>query len=500
MDDNIVLKTIDIEKSFGGTRALKKVNFELRRGEILGLIGENGAGKSTLIKIIAGHYKKDGGEILINGKPVEIHSPHDSLKHGIRVISQEFNLMNDMTVGENIALGYYPVKKKGFIDTKEMNRRAVEILGKVGIDIAPSTVVRHLSVAQQQMVEIAKALWVQPNILVMDEPTAALNDQETEHLFQVLRDLRREGVTIILITHRMQEQFALADRITVLRNGELIGTVGVGEVTPDRLVEMMVGRDIGANYTRKKKITPGEVVFEMHQVSAGRQIRDVSLKIRGGEIVSVFGLLGQGQEELSRVMVGDLPVHSGTIRRDGRDIRLRNPADAKKYKIGYVSDDRKKTGLFPEQSTKNNITVSALSYFSRAGFINSVREKNGAVRWVERLKIKCSTPMQKIYTLSGGNQQKAMIARQLVNESRFLILHLPTRGVDVGAKYDIYELMEELCEQGVGILVISLELPEVLGVSDRVYVMRDGEIVGEIDGDEINDANLMHYAIGNIAN
>lgn len=498
MGESIVLRTVDIEKSFGGTYALKKVNFELKKGEILGLIGENGAGKSTLIKIIAGHYRKDSGKIYINGEKAEIHTPHDSLKLGIRVISQEFNLMSDMTVAENIALGYYPKRAGCIVKRAEMNQRAGEILERMGIDIEPGIKLRRLSVAQQQMVEIAKALWKQPYILIMDEPTAALNDQETARLFQVLKNLKKEGVTIVFITHRMQEQFELADRITVLRNGELIATVHTDQVTPDGLVEMMVGRDIGANYTRKHATKPGQKIFEAKNITAGHQIRDVSIHVRSGEIVSVFGLLGQGQEELSSAIIGDLPLQGGGLEREGKPVHLRNPADAKRCKIGYVSDDRKKTGLFPVQSTKNNITVSALNYFSKLGCIVPSQEREGADKWITRLKVKCSSSLQKISTLSGGNQQKVMIARQLANESRFLILHLPTRGVDIGAKYDIYELLEELCAQGVGILIISLELPEVLGLSDRIYIIRDGRIVGELEGAEANDSNLMYHAIGNL--
>lgn len=498
MVESVVLKTVDIEKSFGGTYALRKVNFELRKGEILGLIGENGAGKSTLIKIIAGHYKKDSGEIYINGDKVEIHSPHDSLKQGIRVISQEFNLMSDMTVAENIALGYYPKKAGCIVKKGEMNQRAGEILQRMGIDIEPGMKLRRLSVAQQQMVEIAKALWKQPYILIMDEPTAALNDQETAHLFQVLKNLKQEGVTIVFITHRMQEQFELADRITVLRNGKLIATVNTEDVTPYELVEMMVGRDIGANYKRQKIIKPGEKIFEAKNITAGHQVKNVSIHVRRGEIVSVFGLLGQGQEELSRALIGDLQLQEGCLEVHEKEVHLHNPADAKRCKIGYVSDDRKKTGLFPVQSTKNNITISALSYFSKMGFILPASEKEGANTWITKLKVKCSSSLQKISTLSGGNQQKAMIARQLANESKFLILHLPTRGVDIGAKYDIYELLEVLCEQGVGILIISLELPEVLGLSDRVYIIRDGRIAGELKGAEANDSNLMLHAIGNL--
>lgn len=499
--ENTVLETIDVSKSFGGTKALRGVNFELKKGEILGLIGENGAGKSTLIKIIAGYYTKDAGTIKVDGKVVDISKPMDSLVLGIRVISQEFNLMNDMSVAENICIGDYPRKKgvlSSVVNRKEMNTIAEKILHGLGENISVTRQVKTLSVAEQQIVEIAKSLRKQPKILIMDEPTAALNDQETEHLFNLLKKLRNDGVSIIFITHRLQEQFEIANRVTVLRDGQLIGTINIEDATTDILVEMMVGKNLSAEYV-KETAQSGDVIYEIRDLNVSGKLKNINLKVNKGEIVSVFGLLGQGQTELSRALIGDAKTESGEILIKGEPVVLKSPRDAVKHGIGFVSEDRKKAGLLLLQSTKRNISVASMDFISNAGFIHNEKENSLVSRWVDALRIKCSTPNQIIASLSGGNQQKALIARWLANQSEFIILNLPTRGVDVGAKYDIYKILESLCQSGMGVLVFSLELPEVLGISDRIYVIRDGEIVSEIKNEKgLNSDLIMASAVGSL--
>lgn len=498
---NMVLQATGICKAFGGTKALDHVDFSLEKGEIHGLIGENGAGKSTLIKIISGDYIKDAGEIQIDGQVQSIQKPGDSLALGIRVISQEFNLMSEVTVAENICIGDYPCRDgifKGIIRWKEVNQRAQALLDEIGEPIQATELVRNLSVAEQQTVEIAKALWKEPKILIMDEPTAALNDQETAHLFALLRRLRDKGVSIIFITHRLQEQFELTDRITVLRNGKLIGTILTKDATPEIVTTMMVGKDIAANYERKAS-TAGEVIYEVKNLDIPGKLHDINLKVRRGEIVSIFGLLGQGQDLLSRVLIGDTRVQTGEIWIHGKKVNLRTPRDAVKHKIGFVSEDRKKAGLLLMQTLKRNISIASMGKIANHGIIQPKVEEDIVNTWVKKLRIKCSSSQQPIVSLSGGNQQKALIARWLANDSQFIILNLPTRGVDIGAKYDIYEILESLCDQGVGVLVISLELPEVLGISDRIYIMRDGSLVEEFQNTKaLNSDMIMASAIGKI--
>lgn len=497
--ENIILQTKGICKSFGGTKALKEVDFGLRRGEIHGLIGENGAGKSTLIKIIAGYYVKDQGEIFVDGQRRNIEKPSDSLDLGIRVISQEFNLVNDMSVAENVCIGDYPCYGRGrkwIVNKKLLNERVQALMDEIGEPIRAEAMIKNLSVAEQQTVEIAKALWKEPKILIMDEPTAALNDQETKHLFSLLFRLKEKGVSIIFITHRLQEQFTLTDRITVLRDGCRIGTVLTKDITADELTTMMVGKNINANYARTNSRL-GDLIFEVRGLSVGNTLKDINLKVHKGEIVSVFGLLGQGQDALSRAVIGDMKIDEGEFYICGEKTRLRSPKDAVKHRIGFVSEDRKKAGLLLLQTLKRNISIASMEKISRKGVISSKTEKELVSRWVEKLRIKCSGINQPVASLSGGNQQKALIARWLANESEFIILNLPTRGVDVGAKYDIYRILEELCSTGVGILVFSLELPEVLGISDRIYIMREGQIVGELQNDEmLNSDRIMVYAVG----
>ena len=490
-----VLSTKKINKSFGTAHVLRDVTFDLKHGEVHGLLGENGAGKSTLIKIMAGDYFMDSGEILIDGTPELITKPAESLELGIRVIYQEFNLVKTLSVAENIYIGGIPRSKLGLVDRKEMNRQAEELLAGLGIEVDVREIVGNVSVAEQQLVEIAKALSKQARILIMDEPTAALSDQETSKLFDVVRGLRDKGKSVIFITHRLSEQFELSDRITVLRDGQTVGTVNSKDVDSDTLVRMMVGRDVGSLYPRHLT-TPGEVIFEAKNLRINDRVRDISFQIRKGEIVSFFGLMGAGQNAICKALIGDPPVRSGTMYLNGEELTIKNLREANTKGVGYVSGDRKQEGLLPEMSLTSNITTASFRKLARLRFLTQKKlEEEVTENWIQRMSIRCKDQQQHIGTLSGGNQQKAMIARWLCNDIKLLILNMPTRGVDVGAKVEIYTILEELANAGVAVLVFSLELPEVLGVSDRVYVLCEGDITAEVPIAEADQDALMKHAV-----
>ena len=491
---SVVLAAKDINKTFGTAHVLRDVSFDLRRGEIHGLIGENGAGKSTLIKIMAGDYAMDSGELMFDDKPVVIRSPSDSLALGIRVIYQEFNLAKSLTVAENIFIGDLPRGKGGFVDWKEMNRRAEELLASIGIVVDVRQKVSDVSVAEQQLIEIAKALSEEARVLIMDEPTAALSDQEADKLFEIIRGLRDKGLSVIFITHRLSEQFALSDRVTVLRDGLTVGTVDTSEAYVDLLVHMMVGRELSDLYPRNRA-EPGEVIFEAEGLHVDNRIKDISFNIRRGEIVTFFGLMGAGQEQICKAIIGDTPLKAGKMLLHGEELRVQNLRQANEKGLGYVTNDRKHEGLIPSMSLQGNITLAAIKKLSPLGITRKKAEQEVAGNWVSRMSIRCRNQRQLIASLSGGNQQKAMIARWLSNNIKLLILNMPTRGVDVGAKAEIYGLLEELASEGVAILVFSLELPEVLGISDRIYVLCEGEVIAEVPIEEADQDILMKHAV-----
>jgi ABC-type sugar transport system ATPase subunit len=490
-----ILSAEKINKSFGTAHVLRDVTFDLRYGEIHGLLGENGAGKSTLIKIMAGDYSMDSGEILIDGKLEPITKPAESLKLGIRVIYQEFNLVKTLSVAENIYIGGLPRNKFGLVDKKEMNRKAEKLLAELGIQVDVREIVENISVAEQQLVEIAKALSSQARILIMDEPTAALSDQETSKLFNVVRGLRDKGKSVIFITHRLSEQFELSDRITVLRDGQTVGTVNSKDVDTDTLVKMMVGRELGSLYPRHFS-TSDEVIFEAKNLHVNHKVKDISFNIRKGEIVSFFGLMGAGQNEICKALIGDPPVKSGTMFLNGTKLTVNNLREANIKGVGYVSSDRKQEGLLPAMSLTSNVTTASFRKLSKFKILTQKKlEEKVTQNWIKRMHIRCKNQQQHISTLSGGNQQKAMISRWLCNDIKLLILNMPTRGVDVGAKAEIYTILEELANEGVAVLVFSLELLEVLGISDRIYVLCEGDITAEIPVEKANQDNLMKYAI-----
>lgn len=490
-----ILSAHKICKSFSGVQVLKDVEFDLREGEIHGLVGENGAGKSTLMKIIAGDYKLDSGELRFEGNPIRLKDPTDSLNYGIRIIYQEFNLVKTLSVAENICIGDYPRNRFGTIDRKAMNAEARRILEQLGEDIDVNRRASDISVAQQQIVEIAKTMRKNCRVLIMDEPTAALNDQETVKLFQLIRRMRDNGASIIIISHRLSEQFELTDRITVLRGGCTVGTVNTKEVSNDRLVEMMVGRELTEMYVHSKHM-PGEVLLETKDLCVDEQVRHISLKVCRGEVVSVYGLMGAGQSQLADALFGSLRIRSGEICYKGRTLRMKAPADACRAGIGYITEDRKADGLFGNLNVMENVSaVSLKRYAGPAGVMSKRKEREAFDKWVKKLNVRFGRVEQRISSLSGGNQQKVLIARWLSNDVDLLIMNLPTRGIDIGAKAEIYALLDELCTGGMGVLVFSLEMPEILGISDRIYVMCDGEITGEATSEEATQTLLMKYAV-----
>ncbi len=497
MDSDYVLSVTGINKSFGSVDVLKNVDFALKKGEIHGLMGENGAGKSTLIKIISGDYTRDSGEILLDGKAIVVTEPREAIDLGIRVIYQEFNIVRSLTVAENIFIGNVPRKHGALVDWKRMNSEAKKVLDSLGETISPTARVGDLSVAEQQIVEIAKALSVRPKILVMDEPTAALNDQETQQLFKLLRALRDSGVSIVYITHRFSEIYELCDRITVMRDGQTVGVMDIGDVTDEKLVQMMAGRKI-ENMFERRRLPRGEPVFELRDFSLKGKLDRISLTVNRGEIVVVFGLFGHGQNELCRAIFGDIPHDSGEMILNGQKLDIRTIRDACDSGIGFVTENRKTDGLIPMRSVKENITLAALmrKLCNKFKVILFGKENELAYTYFTKLNVRCSGMQQKIGSLSGGNQQKAIICRWLANDTKLLLLNMPTRGVDVGARAEIYRALENLCEQGVAIIVVSLEMPEVLGIADRIYVMHERKIVGEMDQAEATQEQLMRYAVG----
>lgn len=497
MEQNCILNAEGIYKSFGEVHVLKGVSLDIRKGEIHALAGENGAGKSTLIKIVSGVYSKDRGRILLEGNEVSFTNPRAAMDAGIRVIHQEINMVRTLTVAENIFLGNYPKKKHGGIDWKTLNKNAEKVMNVLGDSLDVSLRVDQISIAQQQMVEIAKAVSVAPKILIMDEPTAALNDQETEHLFEMLERLKKEGVAIIYITHRFSEIHRLADRATIMRDGETVATLMAEEIDDDRMISLMVGGETSARFV-KKVCKPGEELFRVAHLSVDQELHDISLSIHKGEMAVVFGLVGAGQTQLCRAIFGDLPFREGELWLQGKKLKIRGIRDACRNGIGYVSDDRKQEGIIPLLSVGENICMPSYpgKLSNRFGIIREQEARRLAEHYYNKLHVKSAGIQQKIGSLSGGNQQKGLICRWLANDVKLLILNMPTRGVDVGARAEIYRSMEELAGQGVAVLTISQEMPEVLGIADTIYVMHEGRITARVERKDATQENLMKYALG----
>ncbi|MDM9382182.1 sugar ABC transporter ATP-binding protein [Chlorogloeopsis sp. ULAP01] len=493
-----VLEMRGITKRFHGVPALQNVNLTIYPGEVHALMGENGAGKSTLMKILAGAYIADEGEIRINGQPVKITDPGTARRAGINLIYQELNVAPNLTVAENIFMGS-ELRRGQFLDRKGMEHEAQQVLASLGASFSAHDIVGNLSIAEQQQVEIARALKDKSRVLVMDEPTAALSDRETERLFQVIHKLRNDGIAIIYISHRMEEIYALADRISVLRDGQYIGSLTRDEISPHRLVRMMVGRSMQDFYEHQRQTHLGPVVLEVRNISDERKVQPTSFQLHAGEILGLAGLVGAGRTEVSRLIFGADPKISGEVFLNGKKLEINSPSDAIAAGIGYVPEDRKDQGLFLEMSSRKNIALNRLKQEAKAGIVNWGSVNRTATEAVENFNIRLANLEIRAVDLSGGNQQKLLLARWLAIKPRVLMLDEPTRGVDIGAKSEIYRIMSDLAAQGVAILMVSSELPEVVGMSDRVLVMREGQLVGELDGSpdkEITQENIMHYATG----
>lgn len=492
----VLLEMKNIGKSFPGVKALQGVNLAVREGQVHALLGENGAGKSTLIKILSGAYAKDEGQIFFEGKPVEIRSPQDAEALGISTIYQEFNLARNLTVAENIFLGHLP--RKGFsVDWDQVKHRSREILDALGVTFGVDTLTSKLSVAEQQLVEIAKSLNRQTRILIMDEPSAVLGEKDLEKLYEVVRALQAQGIGIIYITHRMKEIFALADEVTVLKDGRYVDTRNIADVTMDTLVKLMIGRDLKDVYP-KRTAAPGDVLLEVSNVSRTKLVHDVSFKLRAGEIIGFAGITGSGRTELVRAIFGADP-YTGEMRISGQPYKPRSPRDAIRHGIALVTEDRKAQGLFLKLNVTLNTTVSGLKQLCRYGVIQLGKELTLVKKLIQDLRIKTPGPDFIVVNMSGGNQQKVVLARWLSLGTRIFILDEPTRGIDVGSKSEIYQIMDALTKQGVGIIMISSELPEVLGMSDRIMIMREGTIVKELSRAEASEEMVMNYAVGSEA-
>ena len=466
-----------IHKRFPGVHALRGIDLQLKQGEVLALVGENGAGKSTLIKTLGGAQRPDEGSIVIDGTPVEIHSPHDSQEAGIGIIYQEFNLVPHLSVRENIFLGR-EIHRRGVINRAAEQDRAQELLAKIGVDIDPETPCGELSTAEQQIVEIAKALATEVRILVMDEPSAALTPQEVAGLFRIVRDLQSHGIAIIYISHRLDEIFEIADRVMVLRDGQHIGTRPISEIDRNTMIEMMVGRSVENEFPKEHQEL-GATRLEVKNLLA-HKVNDVSFSVRAGEVLGFTGLVGAGRTETMRLVFGADKRNSGSIHLDGKEIDIRSPGDAIKARICLLTEDRKHQGLVLMHSVRENFGLPNLTEFSRMGVIDHASERTAFQKYVETIGIKISDMEQIAGNLSGGNQQKVVIAKWLQHNCEIIIFDEPTRGIDVGAKYEIYMLMNQLAAAGKAIIMISSELPEVIGMSDRIIVMRNGEISGEV--------------------
>jgi len=485
-----------IEKFFPGVHALNQCKFELRSGEVHALIGENGAGKSTLMKILTGVYNKDDGRILYKGREVDIPNPKAAQDLGISIIHQEFNLMPHLTVAQNIFIGREPRQSIRFVvDEAEINRRTKQLLDMMHLDINPQTRVSRLTVAKQQMVEIAKALSFNSQVLIMDEPTAALTETEIEELFRIIRDLRQKGVGIVYISHRMEELKQICDRVTVMRDGQYIDTVDMDKTDNDQLIRMMVGREIYETARESIEHVGRQVVLEVKNLNRGREIRDVSFKLHKGEILGFAGLMGAGRTEVARAIFGADPIESGEIYINGQRVDIKSPADAVRHGIGYLSEDRKQYGLALGLNVKTNIVLASYRKFiGTLGWVNRRKTQSEAKRLVENLRIKTPSIYQKVKNLSGGNQQKVIIGKWLLQDSDILIFDEPTRGIDIGAKSEIYKLLNDLAEEGKSIIMISSELPEILRMSHRIMVMCEGRITGELSANEATQERIMYYA------
>ena len=489
------LTVAGISKRFAGVRALNDVTLEFPSGAVTALMGENGAGKSTLIKIMSGDYLPDEGEIILDGTPLRLHSPADARQAGIRVIPQEPEIVPHVSVAENVYIGALPHKAGRALDRSALNRRVRADLERLGFErvIRPDTLGSHLTPAQRQLVEILRALTSDAKVIAFDEPTSSLSEHEVEALFTLIRRLREEGLAVVYVSHRLQEIFQLADRIAVLRDGGLVGVREADETDENEIVRMMVGRDLSAMFARDHSAT-NKVVLEVDAVTSD-DVRDITFDVKAGEVVALAGLVGAGRSELAGALVGDLPIRSGEVRVDGKRVRLRQPSDAVRAGMGYAPEERKAQALLLERSVRDNTSLVVLDRLRRFRFVKRAEERRLTREYVDRLNVRTPSIEHEVRKLSGGNQQKVVLARWLARKPKVLILDEPTRGIDVGAKAEIYHLIDDLARTGVAVLVISSELPEVLGLADRVIVMQNGHITGELDRADASEEAILGLAM-----
>ena len=493
--NEVLLEMNGIDKRFHGVHALKGVHFDLRCGEVHALVGENGAGKSTLMKVLTGIHQADEGEITYLGNPYSVRNIGESQQLGISMIHQELNMMNHLTVAQNIFIGREPMSGKTFIKDGEMIKEAEKLFKLIGIKIDPKTTLGNLTVGKQQMVEIAKAVSRDCKLLILDEPTAALTQTEIEELFKIMNDLKSKGIGMIYISHRMDEIKRISDRITVMRDGEYVGTVNTNEVTKDEIINMMIGRVVYEDPKTQSEVAPdAPVVLEVKNLCSGKTIKDVSFTLRKGEILGFSGLMGAGRTEVARAIFGADGFDSGEIYINGEKVDIKTPCDAVKHGIGYLSEDRKRYGLMLLKSVSENTAIASMDRYVQSGLIDDGKLRDEAEEFNKKLRTKTPSMEQLLKNLSGGNQQKVIIARWLIQDCDILIFDEPTRGIDVGAKSEIYTLMNELSKQGKSIIMISSELVEILRMSDRVLVMCEGRKTGELDISEANQENIMQLA------
>lgn len=490
----VVLTMKDINKSFSGVQALKNARLELREGEVVALMGENGAGKSTLMKILTGIYHKDSGTIIYNGKEVEFKGPSESEAAGISIVHQELNMMNDLTVAQNLFIGHEEMNGF-FINDKLMNEKAERLFKVLNVELNPAEKIGNLTVGKQQMVEIAKAISSDAKVIIFDEPTAALTDSEIEELFKVINDLKAKKKCIVYISHRMDEIRVISDRVTVMRDGEYVDTLITKECQISDIIKLMVGRTIFTEPKTQSAVAPdAPVVLKCENLNRGKYVQNVSFELKKGEILGFSGLMGAGRTEVARLIFGADKMDSGKIYINGKEVKIKSPEDAVKAGIGYLSEDRKRFGLIVEKSVTENTVIATMDEFVKGMLIDRAKSKKVAQKYVDDLRTKTPSVDQIVKKLSGGNQQKVVIAKWLVRNCDILIFDEPTRGIDVGAKSEIYNLMEELSKLGKSIIMISSELPEILRMSDRVIVMCEGKVRGVIDIAEASQERIMESA------
>ena len=490
----VLLDLQSITKLFPGVVALDRVSLNVKKGEVHALCGENGAGKSTLMNVLSGNYKSDEGSIIFKGEEIRIANQQEARKLGISIVYQERSLVSNLSVAENIFAGQQPTNRWGLISSKKLNDQTRALLNTLELyNINPKTRVEQLSSAQQQMVEIAKALSQQPELLILDEPTASITETETEVLFRIIRNLKAKGVSIIYISHRMAEIFAIADRVSVLKDGKYQGTHPVANITVNDVIRLMVGRDLEVQ--QYHSYVQEEVVLEADNLTGGR-FRNVSFQLRKGEILSLAGLVGAGRTEVTRAIIGADPLLDGKVKLHGTVRYIDHPQTAYQLGLGYLPEDRKAQGLFLEMNVAENIVASHLGKVAKGGFINNTQQRAIAQEYVQKLTIRTPSLRQKVINLSGGNQQKIMLARWLMRNPAVFIVDEPTHGIDVGAKAEIYKILRDLASKGIGILLISSELPEVLTLSDRILVMWNGKVTAELSREEASEQEIMHYASG----